>query len=155
MPASNASLFIQSLLVLTKPYFCVAHQPNINIHYLTDLLNISVLMGPMETLFANFLAALSSSRSIFVRPSVGPFVGLSVNPSGGHLCKKKYQMVTRTYIPTYQWDSSDSCDSCESSDSSDDSGISDCSDSCDRSDSSDGSDKKVQSQKKTKKIFLD
>ena len=40
----------------------------------------------------------------------------------------EYQMVTRTYLLTYLWDSSDlsdSCDSCDSSDSSDSSDRSD------------------------------
>ena len=76
-------------------------------------------------LYAGFLAALSSSRSLIlclsVCPSVRPSVRLSVRPS----VKKwslEYQTVIKTYLPTYLWDGSDSSDSrdiYESSDSSD------------------------------------
>ena len=51
-------------------------------------------------------------------------------------------MVTRTYLPTYLWDSNDSCDSCGSSDSIDSSDSSDIIDSSDGSNSSDSSDNK-------------
>ena len=43
----------------------------------------------------------------------------------------EYQMITRTYLSIYLWDSSDICDSCNS---------------CDSSDSSDRSDKNILSQ---------
>ena len=56
----------------------------------------------------------------------------------------EYQMVTKTYLPTYLWDSSDSSDSCDSCDRCDISDSSDSSDSCDSSDSSDSSDRSDQ-----------
>ena len=43
----------------------------------------------------------------------------------GHL---EYQKVIKTYLPTYQWDSSYSSDSCDSSDGTDYGDISDNSD---------------------------
>ena len=49
-------------------------------------------------------------------------------------------MVTKTYLPTYLWDSSDSSDSIDSCDSSDRSDSSDSSESSDSNDSSDSSD---------------
>ena len=81
-----------------------------------------------------FLAAQSSSRRLVVSRSVGPSVGWSVT-----LVKKlpvEYQMVTKTYLPSYlcnSSDSSDSSDSCYSSDSSESSYNSDSSDSRDSS----------------------
>jgi hypothetical protein len=48
----------------------------------------------------------------------------------------EYQMVTRTYLPTYLWDSSDSSDSSDSIDSFDSCDSCDCSDSSDSSNSS-------------------
>ena len=59
-----------------------------------------------------FLAAQSSSRSLFVGPSFG------------HLCEKEHQMVTKTYLSCNLCDSSDGRDSsksnegCDSSDNS-------------------------------------
>ena len=58
-----------------------------------------------------FLAALSSSRSLVVCPSVRP----------GMFVKKwplEYHKVIKSYLSTYLWDSSDSSDSSGSSDSS-------------------------------------
>ena len=75
-----------------------------------------------------FLAALSSSRRLVVCLLVGLLVGLSVGQEG--FVKKwlvEYQMVTKTYLPTYRWDSSDSSDSCDSCDGSDSSDSSDSS----------------------------
>ena len=48
-------------------------------------------------------------------------------------------MVTKTYLPTYLWDSSDSCESSDSSDSSDRSDTSGSSDSSESSESRDTS----------------
>ena len=60
-----------------------------------------------------FLAALSSSWSLAVGPSVCPLVGPSVGRSVTFVKKLplEYQMVTETYLPTYSWDSSDSSES--------------------------------------------
>ena len=79
-----------------------------------------------------FLAALSSSKSLVVGPSVGP----SVRPSVVFVKKwpLEYQKVNKTYFPTYLWDSSESSDSRDSRDSSDSSDSSDNSDSCEKSD---------------------
>ena len=88
-----------------------------------------------------FLAALSSSRSLVVCPSVRRLVGWLVM-----FVKKwplEYQKFIKTYHRTYLWDSidsSDSSDSFDSSDSSDSSASSDSSDSSESSDSSDSSD---------------
>ena len=84
-----------------------------------------------------FLAAQMSSRSLVVGRSVGWSVGLSEGFVKQWLIE--YQMVTKAYLPTYLWDSSDSSDSSDSRDSSD---SSDSSDSNDSSDSSDRSDQK-------------
>ena len=87
-----------------------------------------------------FLAALSSSWSLVVRPSVGRSVGRSVGPSVGPsvmFVKKwplEYWKVIKTYLPTYLWDSSDSSDICDICDSCDSIDISDSSDSSDSSD---------------------
>ena len=66
---------------------------------------------------SSFLAAQSSSRSLVVGPLVGPSVG----PSDTFVKKWPlgFQTVTKTYVPSYLYDSSDSSDSCDSSDSSD------------------------------------
>ena len=90
-----------------------------------------------------FLAALSSSRCLVVRPYVGRYTFVKKWPY-------EYQMVTWTYLPVYLCDSSDSCDSCDSYDSFD---SSDSSDSSDRSDSSDSSDKCENSDKKMPLFF--
>ena len=70
-----------------------------------------------------FLAALSSSRSLVVCLSVRPSVGPSVGPPVGPLMFVKkwpleYQKVIKTNIPTYLWYSRDTSDSSDSSDSS-------------------------------------
>ena len=79
-----------------------------------------------------FLAALSSSRSLVVCRSVRP----SVRPSADFVKKwpLEYQKAIKTYLPTYLWDSSDSSDSSGSSDSSYSSESSESSDSSDSSD---------------------
>ena len=85
-----------------------------------------------------FSCPLSSFKSLGVGRSVGLSVDLSVGLEG--FVKKgliEYQMVTKTYLPTYLWDSSDSsdsCDSCDSCDSSDSSASSDSRDSSDNKD---------------------
>ena len=79
-----------------------------------------------------------------VRRSVGPSVGRSVRD----VCEKvtfRVSKGTKTYLPTYLWDSSDSSDSSDNSDNSDSSDNSDNSDSRDSSgsiDSGDSSDTK-------------
>ena len=52
----------------------------------------------------------------------------------------EYQKVTKTYLPTYVWDSTDSRDSSDGSDSSDSCDSNDSNDSNDSSDSSDSCD---------------
>ena len=64
-----------------------------------------------------FLAALSSSRSLVVRPSIRP----SVRPSVTFMKKWliEYKIVTKTYLPSDSSDSSDISDINDFSDSSD------------------------------------
>ena len=54
-----------------------------------------------------FLAALSSSRSLVVGPSVGPSIGPTTFVKKWPL---EYWKVNKTYLPTYLWDSSDGSD---------------------------------------------
>ena len=61
-----------------------------------------------EYLGLYFLAALSSSRTTVVGPSVGPSVRPLMFVNKWPL---EYQKVIKTYLPTYLWDSSDSSDS--------------------------------------------
>ena len=87
-----------------------------------------------QTFFKTFfLAALSSSRRLVVRPSV--------RRSVREVCEKKTFRVSngninlpKTYLPTYLCDRGDSSDSCDNSDSSDSSESFDSSDSSDSSD---------------------
>ena len=58
----------------------------------------------------------------------------------------EYQMVTRTYLTTYLWDSSDISDSCDWNDSSDSIYSSDSIDISDSSDNSDSSDRSKKNQ---------
>ena len=99
-------------------------------------------------LWTIFLAAQSSSRSLFVCrlvcPSVRPSVRPSVCPSR-YLVKLwplEYQIVKKTYLPSNLCTISDSSDNCDSSDNSDNSDNSDSSESYDSSDGSNGSDQK-------------
>ena len=87
--------------------------------------------------------------------SVGWLVGLSVCWLVGQegFVKKwliEYQMVTKTHLPTYLWNSSDSSDSSDSCDSSDSSDSSDSNDSNDSNDNSDSSDQTILYNKKIK-----
>ena len=69
------------------------------------------------------LAALNSSQSLVVGLLVGWLVGWLV---GMLVCRegfvkkglKEYQMVTKTYLPTYLQDISDISDNCDNCDSS-------------------------------------
>ena len=100
-----------------------------------------------------FLAALSSSRRLFICPSVRqsnrPSVRRSIGPSVSPLVmfvKKwplEYQKVIKTYLCTYLRDSSDGSDSSDSSESSN---------SCDRSDSNDSTDSSDQTSLYTKTL---